>query len=277
MNISLTGRLGSGKSTICGIMKEKYGYEIYSTGKIQREIADGMGIDTLELNRRMTEDSSLDHIIDDAVRDISVKRINDRLIFDSRMAWHFAVSTFKVYSYVEPYTAAKRVAADELRGREQYSSLEDAKDKLEERATLECERFKKIYGVDYSDYSNYDLVIDTTFITAEEAAEIIKAEVGKFENGEYNGTKILVSPKAVYPALISGSKPEIKLCGGYNYILGGYKKFVNAASKGEKLIECYVSDKKVPKHADLKKAEKYQLEGGFEYECLPAIYKEKTL
>jgi cytidylate kinase len=40
MHITLTGNLGSGKSTIAKIMAEKYGYEIYSTGKIQRELAE---------------------------------------------------------------------------------------------------------------------------------------------------------------------------------------------------------------------------------------------
>ena len=39
MHITITGRLGSGKSTVCRILADKYGYEIYSTGKIHRQIA----------------------------------------------------------------------------------------------------------------------------------------------------------------------------------------------------------------------------------------------
>ena len=32
MHITITGRLGSGKTTVCRILSDKYGYEIYSTG-----------------------------------------------------------------------------------------------------------------------------------------------------------------------------------------------------------------------------------------------------
>lgn len=39
MHITITGRLGSGKTTVCRILSDKYGYEIYSTGKINRAIA----------------------------------------------------------------------------------------------------------------------------------------------------------------------------------------------------------------------------------------------
>ena len=35
MHITITGNLGSGKSTISKIIQEKYGFEIYSTGTIQ--------------------------------------------------------------------------------------------------------------------------------------------------------------------------------------------------------------------------------------------------
>ena len=39
MLISITGKLGSGKSTICNILRERYGFEIFSTGTINREFA----------------------------------------------------------------------------------------------------------------------------------------------------------------------------------------------------------------------------------------------
>ena len=51
-------------------MKEQYGYEIFSTGAIQREYARNMGISTLELNLRMKENPQLDKEIDDTVTKI---------------------------------------------------------------------------------------------------------------------------------------------------------------------------------------------------------------
>ena len=73
MLISITGRLGSGKSTVCNIMKERYGFEIFSTGVINREFARRLGITTLELNKRLKEDPALDHEIDGTVTKLSVQ------------------------------------------------------------------------------------------------------------------------------------------------------------------------------------------------------------
>ena len=53
MHITITGKLGSGKSTVCKLIAEKHGYEIFSTGAIQREVAKELGITPLELNIRM--------------------------------------------------------------------------------------------------------------------------------------------------------------------------------------------------------------------------------
>ena len=87
MQIAFSGKLGSGKSTVCDIMNKQYGYSIYSTGTIQRKIAEDMGISTLELNVRMREDPALDHVIDDAVVELSRERRGEKLIYDSRMAF----------------------------------------------------------------------------------------------------------------------------------------------------------------------------------------------
>ena len=107
MLISITGKLGSGKSTVCNLLKDNYGFEIYSTGAFQREVARNMGITTLELNKRLREDPSLDYVIDDAVKKLSIERAQDKLIFDSRMAWHFADKSFKIFLTIEPCEAAR--------------------------------------------------------------------------------------------------------------------------------------------------------------------------
>ncbi|NLM57481.1 MAG: AAA family ATPase [Clostridiales bacterium] len=177
MNIAITGKLGSGKSTIAKIMSETLGYEIYNTGKIQRRTAEEMGISTLELNKRMLTDASLDYIIDEAVAKLSAER--DNIIFDSRMAWYFAKNSYRIFLTVDPDVAAQRVFAMNRGKSEKYSSVEEAKRQLIERSEVERKRFRDIYGVDYFDLSNYDLVFDTTYMTSEESAAAIIAEFNK--------------------------------------------------------------------------------------------------
>ena len=189
MLISITGKLGSGKSTVCNLLKERYGFEIYSTGAFQREVARNMGITTLELNKRLREDPSLDYVIDDAVKKLSIERAQDKLIFDSRMAWHFADKSFKIFLTIEPCEAARRVMLNQRGSEEFYADEDEACAKLIERSQVEQARFMQIYGVDYYDFNNFDLIVDTTRRTPEEILDIIMAAYNAYVTDEASYTR----------------------------------------------------------------------------------------
>ena len=182
MHITITGQLGSGKSTICNLIKDRYGYEIFSTGAIQREVAREKGITTLELNKLMKVDHSLDDIIDATTTKLSVERKDDKLIFDSRMAWHFAKDTFKIFLMVDPRVAAERVMANQRGEEETYASVDDACAKLVERSQVEQKRFMELYGVDYYDVNNYNLVVDSSRLTPEEIVNVIWESFEAYQN-----------------------------------------------------------------------------------------------
>ncbi len=193
MLISITGRLGSGKSTVCNIMKDRYGFQIFSTGTINREYARRLGISTLELNKRLNDDPSLDHEIDGTVTKLSIERKDENLIFDSRMAWHFAKDTFKIFLTIDPMEAARRVMKDQRGDEERYIDVNDACEKLVERSRVERDRFVDIYGVDYYDYNNFNIVIDTTSKTPDEVVAIIIESYDKYIKApsEFNSPLIL--------------------------------------------------------------------------------------
>ena len=182
MQISITGKLGSGKSTVCKMIRDRYDYEIFSTGAIQREVAREMGISTLERNKRMKQDHSLDTRIDEATTRLSRERRDCRLIFDSRMAWHFAEDTFKIFLTVDPTVAAQRVMANPRDSEERYRSVEEARDKHVERSRVEQSRFRELYGVDYCDYGNYNLAVDSSARTPEEIVDIIWEAFRAYQN-----------------------------------------------------------------------------------------------
>ena len=254
MHISITGRLGSGKSTIANILKEKHGFPIYSTGAIQREIARKHNVSTLEMNNLMARDLSIDHEIDDTVAKISVDRENETIIFDSRMAWRFAASSFKVFVSVDPLVAAARVLGNQRGEVEVYTGLEDAKSKLIERSRLENERFIEIYGVDYFDYSNYNLVIDSTFEASDNLASIIFGKFLEYCKSSAGMHEIMMSPASLYPlAAIKSIDPDklessiekaecphgcpsVAVFEGYHYIVDGQRQVLAAIMNGEALI-----------------------------------------
>ncbi len=200
MHITITGNLGSGKSTICKILEDKYGFEIYSTGKVQRELAREMNITTLEMNRLMCGDRKYDRMIDSATARISRENRDKNIIFDSRLAWHFVERSFKVFLSVSLEVAAKRVMMDNRGKEEKYTSLAEAKEMLAARAATEDKRYKEIYNLNYFDFSNYNMVLDSTYASPEIITAVIMQEAKGYEklqkenNGDVIVNRILLSP-----------------------------------------------------------------------------------
>lgn len=196
MHITITGNLGSGKSTVCKILQDKYGFEIYSTGKVQRELAKELNMTTLEFNKKMCNDHKYDNMIDEATARISRENRNKKIIFDSRLAWNFVEKSFKVFLSVQIDIAAQRVMNDTERGEvESYSSFEEAKDQLLQRASTEKLRYKDIYNLDYFDFNNYNLIIDSSYNNPDKIAEIIIKQALNYEKAPYDGTRYLISPQ----------------------------------------------------------------------------------
>lgn len=271
MQIAFSGKLGSGKSTVCAILRDEYGYEIYSTGTIQRKIAEEMGITTLELNKRMSENPELDHIIDDAVVELSRQRKGDNLIYDSRMAWHFAENTFKVYMYVDPTVAAKRVIQADRGNVEKYSSVDEAKEMLIARSLEENRRFKDIYGVDNFDYNNYDLIIDSTTATPEQIAELIVSTAKEYEIKPFEQTKIMLSPYVLFPTkpfgTDDGEEIEIALKDGLHFVIRGHSALSAFQYGKANLVSAKLC--KYDFNFDSSVMKDYEAEGGFVYQTTP--------
>ncbi len=272
MQIAFSGRLGSGKSTVCALLRDKYGYEIYSTGTVQRKVAEEMGISTLELNERMMKDPALDHIIDDAVAKLSKEKAGAQIVYDSRMAWHFAENTFKVYMYVDPMVAAKRVFNADRGDVEKYTDVGDALKQLNARSLEENKRFKKIYNVDNFDYNNYHLIIDSTSATPEQIAEAIVNYANQFEQNPYEGTKMLISPYVIIPTLPLGNDDNdeiaITVKDGYHFCIKGHTKLAALQLGGSGFAEATLSKKN---NVDFDEAicSEYENAGNFKYESKP--------
>ncbi|MBP5170703.1 MAG: DUF4301 family protein [Bacteroidales bacterium] len=177
-HISITGDLGSGKSSVARIICERQPYEYFSTGALQRKLAAEKGMNTLDMNKMSESSIDVDKYIDDYLRNIEADKSGSKTyILDSRLAWHFVPSSFKVYLTVRPEIAAERVMNDHKRtGEPTTASLQETIDSLRERQQSEIRRYRKFYDIDYRELSNYDLVVDSSCLTPGQVADrILKA------------------------------------------------------------------------------------------------------
>lgn len=250
MFITITGELGSGKTTIAKILNQEYGFDFYSTGSIQREIAKEKGISTLELNQLMSNDlnNEYDKMIDNKTIEIGRENAGKDLVFDSRMAWHFVEKSFKVFVTVDSYTAAERVIKADRGATEHYQSVEEAAKSLRKRKRLEDSRFAEIYKVNTTDFANYDLIIDSTSAAPEELAKFI-LDKAKSQNA---GRETYLSPKRLFPTLAireidtdrvkelrndTDERPiDVVESNGSYFIIGGHETVCAKIQNGEKLV-----------------------------------------
>ena len=172
MIITISGDIGSGKSTTGKILCKKLRFEYLSTGAIQRRIAEEMGLTTLELNLLTESRLDIDHKIDSYTRALNDSKEN--YVVDSRLAWHFIPSSYKVFLRCDQHTAAKRISGDTKRtSDEKNRDVKHLIKKISQRRRSERDRFRKIYNIDFEDLSNYDLIIDSTFFLPDEIAQMV--------------------------------------------------------------------------------------------------------
>ena len=178
MNISITGNLGSGKSSICKQLAAK-GFEIRSSGDIFRRIAAEKGLTVVELNELAKKDRSIDDLLDSTTTKLG-RELTDA-VFDSRIGWNFLEESFNVFVYVDMSEAARRVYNDSTRTSESYKDEAEAHEQLLARQHLESDRYGELYGIDYYDVKNYNLILDSTNCTPGELADTIVKSYEEFK------------------------------------------------------------------------------------------------
>ena len=177
--ISLAGDLASGKGTVSLLLKEDLGYTIYRNGDYVRALAKEKNMSITEFNIYLESHPQIDIQIEKSAAEYA--KNNDNLIIDARLGWYAVPHSFKVYLKVDLDVSAKRAFNDPKRkATESFNTIEEQKQDIIKRYNLENERYFKLYGIRKDDMSNYDLVIDTTNMTAKETSDKIKEEYFKW-------------------------------------------------------------------------------------------------
>ena len=182
MIITISGTPGSGKSTIARILAERLKAERIYVGGIRRELARKKGMTLEELNVYAQTHPETDVDVDTKAAE-QAKALDKKgkiVIVEGRTQFYFLPSSLKMYISVSPEEGARRIWKDlqlattkEARNEGKITSLAQLKKSLVEREENDAQRYQKYYGFDHRGRHNYDYVVNTTAITAKQAAEKI--------------------------------------------------------------------------------------------------------
>ncbi len=177
--ITICGLPGSGKSSTAMGVATELGYKHFSSGDLFRAMAKEHGISVEEINQKAELEQEIDHAVDERLRQMGG---DDQLVIDSRMAFHWMPESFKVFLKIDPHLAAERTfkhMQENGRVSQQASSVEEVYKNTIERTASEIKRYAALYNVDYTNESNFDLVVDTAQHPLAEVVRIIIEEYKK--------------------------------------------------------------------------------------------------
>lgn len=172
--ITIAGRPGSGKSSTARGVSKELEYDHFSSGDLFRQIAKEHGCSVKELNIKAETQPEIDFEVDEKLRNIG--KTKDKLVIDSRTAFHWIPNSFKVYLQLDEDTAAKRTfqhIQEEGRESQIAKSVTDVYKQTLERYRSENKRYKDLYDLNPERLEQYDLVIDTSQHSLLEVTAII--------------------------------------------------------------------------------------------------------
>lgn len=179
--ISLAGDLASGKGTVAKLLMEDLKFGIYKNGDYCRKLAKEKGLSITSFNVYLADHPEIDIQIEKSAAEYA--KNHDNFIIDARLGWYAVPESFKVYLKVDIDVAAKRAFEDtnvDRKDTEKFDTVEEQKQDMIRRYNLENERYWKLYHVRKEDMSNYDLVIDTTYMEPQEVFLQIKETYKKW-------------------------------------------------------------------------------------------------
>tara|TARA_Y100000310_G_scaffold94955_1_gene92808 strand:- start:42297 stop:42827 length:531 start_codon:yes stop_codon:yes gene_type:complete len=171
MIVTISGKAGSGKSTVAKQLAKKLKLKHYSIGDLMRQLAKERKMSLTRLSKLAEKDKSIDLELD---KKTIALREEDNFVIDGRLTAHFLpYADLKVFLDCNDKTRAERILK-EKRHDEKSKNIKELIKKIKQREKSERKRYNKIYGIDYQDKKLYDLMIDTTSLSIEEVLVVIE-------------------------------------------------------------------------------------------------------
>lgn len=175
--ITIGGDVGAGKTTLATKLAAALGYKEFYMGRVFRDMAAERNQTIDEFYISLKDNPELERQADE--RQIKFMKTNDNIVTQGRISYHFAkmhsLPAINVFIAVAPHVGALRQSE-----RPEYTgkSIEEITRISAARVAAEREHYKELYGIeDHLDKSRFDIVLDTTNLTENQALEKLLVEI----------------------------------------------------------------------------------------------------
>lgn len=168
MIITISGPIGSGKTTVARAISERFGLKYISAGTVFRQMASDRGMSLEEFSTLAENDPDFDKEIDETQKKLANE---GNAVVEGRLSGWLIDSDIKIWLGAPLEVRIERVA-----GREEKNK-EKARKETVLREQSEKKRYKEIYNIDMDDISPYHVVLDTSLFDAQGVVEIIESVI----------------------------------------------------------------------------------------------------
>jgi cytidylate kinase len=177
--IAVSGPHGSGKSTAAQKVAEQLKYKYVSAGKLFRDMAKKEGKNIEEFSKIAEKREEIDRFIDDQT--LKIAKTENDIVIDAQLGGWVLKDLADLLIYI---TAPLEIRIQRIAQREE-KSIDTIKTETLTREKSEKERYQKLYNIDISDLSIYDVIINSNKFDASDCVQIIMTAVKKITKGEF--------------------------------------------------------------------------------------------
>ncbi|MCW1292924.1 MAG: cytidylate kinase family protein [Candidatus Parvarchaeota archaeon] len=171
MRVLIAGLTGSGKSSVSKTVAEYLGLNYVSGSSllktyIKKSFYTWESKEGLEILKERLKDLSIDKSTDNKLI-AEIKKSADIVVDSWTMPWLWKEDAIRVYLKAREDIRIERIV------RRDKINPKDAKYFINQKDTISQNIYKKLYKIDYSDLSIFDLVLDTSYLSIESVSQII--------------------------------------------------------------------------------------------------------
>ena len=171
MKITISGKAGSGKTTLAKALATQLSFTFYSIGDLRGRMAIERGLTIDQLNEIGKKEDWTDLEADALTK--KVGETENNIIVEGWVAYHFIPDSVKVFLTCDMDTGSERVFKDQDQRKDEAAktSSQEIREILEKRMQESADRYQRLYNINYLDHKNFDLIIDTTQMGPDEVLQ----------------------------------------------------------------------------------------------------------